>query len=634
MSNRSLLSSLPALSFALLPLAPLAPLSAATPPQSATPVAAAAASVAQPIAARLPITHDVYATWRSIQHTQLSRDGQWIAYALVAQEADGELVVRHVADGREYRAPRGTSPQFSADGRFVAFAVQPTRVELDKAKKDKKKGDDAPQGRRGLDGPQHRQGQIVDRVKRFAWGKDGGQHLALLLEAPAKKEGSKDAKAAPAKVDAEMDDGIDAGIDADLDANPRDQEAPAEGGAPSAKKVPGNDLLLIDAETKQRNAFKDASDFAWNNGGTLLAYVVSVKEPAKKDASKPSAPAVPAASASAPRRPRRIHGIGRSARGRRRGKTCPDDAAREGVYLIDPAAPTQARAVMSGAGSYKQLRFDEAGRRLAFVSSRDHVAETKAAEKAKRADEKEEKKDEKADRPDPTPFKLFLWKAGQERAAVLVSAQTAGMPAGWTPSEHAALAFSEDGQRLFLGTAELPAPRAQGCARADEGRPLALEGSGAAVGAEGQGRAGAHAQLPRGRALGRRRRRGALRAARDEGPAHDPGQRERHRRARPERTAVSPADVVGRCLHGRLCRRPEHRCGPAAGAQAAPCADAVAGRPLRAGLRRAGCALDGLAHRHRRRHRPHRQDQVALRQRRPRRARPALPLRQRRLDRG
>ncbi|WP_431100343.1 prolyl oligopeptidase family serine peptidase [Roseateles noduli] len=459
MSNRSLLSSLPALSFALLPLAPLAPLSAATPPQPATPVAAAAASVAQPIAAKLPITHDVYATWRSIQHTQLSRDGQWIAYALVAQEADGELVVRHVADGREYRAPRGTSPQFSADGRFVAFAVQPTRAELDKAKKDKKKkGDDAPKAGAAWMDLSTGKVETVDRVKRFAWGKDGGQHLALLLEAPAKKEGTKDAKAAAAKVDAGMDAGIDAGVDADLDASPRDQEAPAEGGAPSAKKVPGNDLLLIDAETKQRNTFKDASDFAWNNGGTLLAYVVSVKEPAKKDASKPSAPAVPAASASgAPGVPGASTVSDAPPAVVAEARPAPDDTAREGVYLIDPAAPTQARAVMSGAGSYKQLRFDEAGRRLAFVSSRDHVAETKAAEKAKRADDKEEEKDEKADKPDPTPFKLFLWKAGQERAAVLVSAQTAGMPAGWTPSEHAALAFSKDGQRLFLGTAALPA---------------------------------------------------------------------------------------------------------------------------------------------------------------------------------
>ncbi|WP_431048823.1 prolyl oligopeptidase family serine peptidase [Roseateles sp. L2-2] len=452
MSTRSFLSSLPALSLALLPLAPLA---AATPPQSATPVAAAAAAVGQPVAARLPITHDVYATWRSIQHTQLSRDGQWIAYALVAQEADGELVVRHVADGREYRAPRGTSPQFSADGRFVAFAVQPTRVDLDKAKKDKKKGDDAPKAGAAWMDLATGKVDVVERVKRFAWGKDGGQHLALLMEAPAKKDAkdAKDTKPSAAKADVDSDGDL-----RDVDTL-SDQEAPAEGGGPSAKKAPGNDLLLIDAETKQRNTFKDASDFAWNNAGTLLAYVVSVKEPAKKDAAKPAAPAAVPSSATAASGVPGASGASDAAATVAEAKPATDETAREGVYVIDPASPTQARAVMSGAGSYKQLRFDEAGRRLAFVSNRDHIAETKVAEKAKKADDKrEEKKDEKADKPDPTPFKLFLWKAGQERASVLVSGETAGMPAGWTPSEHAALAFSKDGQRLFLGTAELPAP--------------------------------------------------------------------------------------------------------------------------------------------------------------------------------
>ena len=53
-----------------------------------------------------PISHDVYANWRSIAGSVLSRDGSWAAYALVAQEADGEVVVRHLADGREWRAPR------------------------------------------------------------------------------------------------------------------------------------------------------------------------------------------------------------------------------------------------------------------------------------------------------------------------------------------------------------------------------------------------------------------------------------------------------------------------------------------------------------------------------------------------
>jgi hypothetical protein len=44
----------------------------------------------QATTARKRITHDVYDSWRSIQGTKISRDGTWLAYALVPQEGDGE----------------------------------------------------------------------------------------------------------------------------------------------------------------------------------------------------------------------------------------------------------------------------------------------------------------------------------------------------------------------------------------------------------------------------------------------------------------------------------------------------------------------------------------------------------------
>ena len=47
------------------------------------------ASAAQPAAAKKPITHDVYDSWKSIQGTKLSPDGVWLAYALTPQGGDG-----------------------------------------------------------------------------------------------------------------------------------------------------------------------------------------------------------------------------------------------------------------------------------------------------------------------------------------------------------------------------------------------------------------------------------------------------------------------------------------------------------------------------------------------------------------
>src|SRR5262250_404044 len=57
-----------------------------------------------------PLTHQDYDSWHSIQAPQISRDGKFVAYAYMAQEADSEVVVRNIASGTEWRAARGYRP--------------------------------------------------------------------------------------------------------------------------------------------------------------------------------------------------------------------------------------------------------------------------------------------------------------------------------------------------------------------------------------------------------------------------------------------------------------------------------------------------------------------------------------------
>lgn len=362
----------------------------------------AAPASATPVLAKKVITHDVYANWRSIQGNVISRDGNWAAYALVGQESDGEVVVKNLKDGREWRAPRGTTPAFSADGRYVAFAVTATRVELDKAKKEKKKGDELPKSGLGIMDLATGKVEHIERVKRFAWPEEGGNFLAVLLDAPkeVKKDAKKEAEAA-SKDDEYADD---------------DQQAAAASGTATAtaaaarKKESGTEFLLIDVANAKRTSYKDVADFTWSKNGELLAFNVLTKDATK-------------------------------------------EGGREGVYLISPQETT-ARYIMAGAGSYKHLRFDEAGRQLAFVSNRDDLAKKRAeADKAGKKNADADKSD-KADK-DITAFNLYYWRAGDTEAKAIVTADTAGLPAGWLPSEHASLSFSKDGQRLFFGTAEL-----------------------------------------------------------------------------------------------------------------------------------------------------------------------------------
>src|SRR5438132_8549565 len=118
----------------------------------------AGAFAQQPGTPKRPITHKDYDTWHSIQSPQISRDGKLVAYANMAQDADSEVVVRNVATNAEWRAPRGyhpplpppddpgatpgefqanqsrlVRPVFTADARFVAFSIEPTKAELNKA---------------------------------------------------------------------------------------------------------------------------------------------------------------------------------------------------------------------------------------------------------------------------------------------------------------------------------------------------------------------------------------------------------------------------------------------------------------------------------------------------------------------
>src|SRR5262245_50497647 len=66
-----------------------------TPAQSQTP-------------AKRPITHNDYNLWRSLQSPALSPDGAYLVYSVTPQEGDGELIVRHLATGKEYRENRGS----------------------------------------------------------------------------------------------------------------------------------------------------------------------------------------------------------------------------------------------------------------------------------------------------------------------------------------------------------------------------------------------------------------------------------------------------------------------------------------------------------------------------------------------
>ena len=119
------------------------------------------------------------------------------------------------------------------------------------------------------------------------------------------------------------------------------------------------------------------------------------------------------------------------------------DGEGDGVYVLDLASG-QTRALLTGKGEYKGLIFDRAGRQVAFLSNRD---------------------DYDADQP---AYTLYHWDGRSATARAVAGTGTRGIPEDWWVSEHGTLSFSENGQRLFFGTAPRPLPEPEDSTPDDE----------------------------------------------------------------------------------------------------------------------------------------------------------------------
>lgn len=94
-------------------------------------------------------------------------------------------------------------------------------------------------------------------------------------------------------------------------------------------------------------------------------------------------------------------------------------------------ATGQTSEIYSEKGWMKKLTSDESGNQFTFLFSQDTIKEK--------------------------VYSLFLGSL-DETPEKIVDGYTRGIPVGWTPSENGNIYFSEDGAKLFFGTAESPEP--------------------------------------------------------------------------------------------------------------------------------------------------------------------------------
>src|SRR5215475_1874236 len=357
--------------------------------------------------AKRPLTHRDYDGWRSIQGQTISRDGKFIAYALNPQDGDGEIVVRNLATGVEWRYGRGWRPPtpppdsdeapgpaalaqagrlsrvyFTADSRFAAFTIEPNKGDVLKARKEKKTPDAMPKNALGIMDLSNGQVTRVERVKSFQAPEDGLGWIAYQLEARPEEKKAED-KAAEQKQNENDDE----------DFRQRGRGA-AGGRTPAARKEYGSDLVLRNLTTGVERTFADALEYSFSKDARKLVFTVSSK---KEEGN--------------------------------------------GVYAVTPGADGPPVDLLTGKGKYSKIAWDEAQTQLAFISDRDEAA---AKQQTKGSP--------------PARFKLYHWDRKAAKADEIVSTSTQGFRDGMVISERGALSFSRDGGELFLGAAPPPEP--------------------------------------------------------------------------------------------------------------------------------------------------------------------------------
>ncbi len=221
-------------------------------------ILAFASAASHALASKKPLSYDAYDGWRSIQGTQISRDGTWLVYALVLEDGDGELVALNLKTNKEFRSARGKQPVITSDGKFVAFTIAPLKAEVDKAKKDKKKPEEQPKPGLGIMNLSTGEVSTVERVKSFKIPEESGASIAYLLEPPLKSAEEK--KADEKKEEAKKEEG-------------KDQKKEEK------KKEPGTDLIVRELGTGKETKVAEVVEYAWPKSGVWLAYGVSSKTP-------------------------------------------------------------------------------------------------------------------------------------------------------------------------------------------------------------------------------------------------------------------------------------------------------------------------------------------------------------------
>ncbi len=203
---------------------------------------------AQQQTAKKPLTHDVYDSWKGVEGSKLSDNGQYVLYNVNPQEGDGSLFIKSYLNNALTKYSRGSKAAFTADSRYAVFQVKPEFQKVRALKLKKKKADDLPKDSLAILNLQDMQVVKVPRVKSYKLPKEGSGFVAYQLEKPLPQK--KNDKAKP--------------------------EEKADAKKPTLKKnkkAEGTELVLRNLQTRQEQRYSRVTDYVFSEKGNMLYFV-------------------------------------------------------------------------------------------------------------------------------------------------------------------------------------------------------------------------------------------------------------------------------------------------------------------------------------------------------------------------
>ncbi|GAB3892907.1 prolyl oligopeptidase family serine peptidase [Larkinella knui] len=370
-----------------------------------------------------PLTHADYDRWQTVRSEKHSGNGQWITYQIDPQEGDGVLELIRVGKsesvpstekpanqleakagpnapvdvspldlsktirtkGRKYVFARGYLAQFTPDSRFLVMRLKAPFKLTREAKKKKVRADQLPKDSLVVFNLETGSRIGFANVKSYVLPKESGSWAAILQEHQDVKGIRKDSTTAK----------------------------PASHGraSTSAKKLKGDDLILLNLETGATQSFRYVTYVAVSDNGNTIFY--------NKEAVN-------------------------------------DTLKKAGVFVFDTRKQNEMLVDTSSKRKvYKGLAVDKTGSQLAWMATADSAeADVRAyalyyknLAPALPVSSRKKKKNGSA----PT----FA-----ERSAtgpiVLADTLTKAYPKGWNVNEYRTPTFSDDGRRLYFATSILP----------------------------------------------------------------------------------------------------------------------------------------------------------------------------------